>query len=566
MYRLVPSLLGQMGSQYPELDRAQALITETLLLEETRFKSMLERGLKLLDEETRNLTSGNRLSGEVAFKLYDTYGFPLDLTQDALRARNIGVDLDSFNAAMARQRAEARKAWSGSGDAATEKVWFEVRDKVGASDFLGYATETAEGRVAALVVDGAPASEAKQGQKVAVVANQTPFYAESGGQVGDTGMIVLAGGKGEVTVSETQKKLDDMHVHIGTVSKGVVKVGDEAQFIVEGRRRASVRGHHSATHLLHAALRRVLGSHVSQKGSLVAPERLRFDISHNKPLSPEEIRAVEDQVNAEVRANEAVTTRLMDPDSAVKAGAMALFGEKYGDEVRVVAMGSAQDNNINYSVELCGGTHVRRTGDIGLFKIVGESAVAAGVRRIEAVTGAVAEAFVVDEERMLKEAANALRVPPAELPARIAGLVEDRRKLEREIADLRKKLVMGGGGSAAVAPSSKTVAGVAYDGRVLEGVPAKDLKGMADEIKKQLGSGVVALVTVADGKASLVVAVTDDLTAKVSAVELVKAGAAAVGGKGGGGRADMAQAGGPEGDKAGEALAAIEAQLAGAAA
>jgi len=563
MHRLVPSLLEQMGMAYPELERAQALITETLLLEETRFKSMLERGLKLLDEETRTLTSGGRLSGEVAFKLYDTYGFPLDLTQDALRARNISVDLDSFNAAMERQRAEARKAWSGSGDAATEKVWFEVRDKSGASDFLGYATETAEGRIAALVVDGAPVEDAKQGQKVAVVANQTPFYAESGGQVGDTGVILVAGGKGEIAVTETQKKLDDMHVHIGTVTKGVVKVGDEAQFNVEGKRRASVRGHHSATHLLHAALRRVLGGHVSQKGSLVAAERLRFDISHNKPLSPEDIRAVEDQVNAEVRANEAVTTRLMDPDSAVKAGAMALFGEKYGDEVRVVAMGSALDNDINFSVELCGGTHVRRTGDIGLFKIVGESAVAAGVRRIEAVTGAVAEAFVVDEERMLKEAANALRVAPSELPARIAGLVEDRRKLEREIADLRKKLVVGGGGgAAAAAASSKTVAGISYDGRVLDGVPAKDLKGMADEIKKQLGSGVVALVTVAEGKASLVVAVTDDLTGKVSAVELVKAGAAAVGGKGGGGRPDMAQAGGPEGGKAAEALTAIETQLA----
>ena len=564
MYRLVPSLLEQMGSHFPELERAQALITETLMLEETRFKSMLERGLKLLDEETRTITSGGRLSGEVAFKLYDTYGFPLDLTQDALRARNISVDLDVFNAAMQRQRAEARKAWSGSGDAADEKVWFEVRDSAGASDFLGYATETAEGRVAALIVDGALVHEAKQGQKVALVANQTPFYAESGGQVGDTGTIVVAGGKGEVTVTETQKKLDALHVHIGTVTKGAVKVGDEAQFNVEGKRRSAVRGHHSATHLLHSALRRVLGGHVSQKGSLVAPTRLRFDISHNKPLSPEEVRAVEDQVNAEVRANEAVTTRLMDPDSAVKAGAMALFGEKYGDEVRVVAMGTTADGGPNFSVELCGGTHVRRTGDIGLFKIVGDSAVAAGVRRIEAVTGAAAEAYVVDEERMLREAALAMKVSPAELPGRIAGLVEERRKLEREIADLRKKLVTGGGGGAAAPQQSKTVAGIAYSGRVLDGVPAKDLKGMADEIKKQLGSGVVALVTVAEGKASLVVAVSDDLTAKVSAVDLVKAGAAAVGGKGGGGRPDMAQAGGPEGDKASEALAAIEAQMASA--
>jgi alanyl-tRNA synthetase len=567
MHRLVPSLLEQMGTAYPELERAQALITETLLLEETRFKSMLERGLKLLDDETRNLTSGGLLNGEVAFKLYDTYGFPLDLTQDALRARDISVDLDSFNAAMERQRAEARKAWSGSGDAATEKVWFEIRDKVGASDFLGYATESAEGRITALIVDGAPVEQATQGQKVAVIANQTPFYAESGGQVGDTGVIVIGGGKTEVTVTETQKKLDDMHVHVGTVTKGVVNVGDEAQFNVDGERRAAVRGHHSATHLLHAALRRVLGGHVSQKGSMVAPERLRFDISHNKPLSPEEVRAVEDHVNAEVRANEAVTTSLMDPESAVKAGAMALFGEKYGEEVRVVSMGRLGDGSINFSVELCGGTHARRTGDIGLFKIVGESAVAAGVRRIEAVTGAAAEAWVAEEERMLKEAAGALRVPPAELPARIASLVDERRKLEREIADLRKKLVMGGGGSAsASSQASKSVGGVAFAGRVLDGVPAKDLKGMADEIKKQLGSGVVALVTVADGKASLVVAVTDDLTGKVSAVDLVKAGAAAVGGKGGGGRPDMAQAGGPDGDKAADALTAIEGELAAMAA
>jgi len=564
MYRLVPALLSQMGQQYPELERAQALITETLLLEETRFKSMLERGLKLLDEETRSITGGGRLSGEVAFKLYDTYGFPLDLTQDALRARDIGVDLDGFKVAMERQRAEARKAWSGSGDAATEKVWFEVREQVGASDFLGYATETAEGRITALVADGAPVQEAQQGQKIALIANQTPFYAESGGQVGDTGTIVVGGGKAEVEVTETQKKVDDMHVHVGTVVKGSVKVGDEAQFNVAGKRRSAVRGHHSATHLLHAALRRVLGTHVTQKGSLVAPERLRFDISHNKPLSPEEVRTVEDFVNTEVRANEAVTTRLMDPDSAVKAGAMALFGEKYGDEVRVVAMGSVADTGgPNFSVELCGGTHVRRTGDIGLFKIVAESAVAAGVRRIEAVTGAAAEAYVAEEERMLKEAANAMRVPPGELPARIAGLVEERRKLEREIADLRKKLATGGGGaSSSAAPDTKTIAGVAFSGRVLEDVPGKDLKGIADEMKKKLVSGVIALISTAEGKASVVVGVTDDLTSKISAVDLVKAGAAAVGGKGGGGRPDMAQAGGPEGGKAAEALAAIEDQLA----
>jgi len=355
-----------------------------------------------------------------------------------------------------------------------------------------------------------------------------------------------------------------MHVHFGTVTKGTVHVGDEMQFTVDGIRRSSVRGHHSATHLLHAALRRTLGDHVTQKGSLVASDRLRFDISHNKALTPEEIHTIETQVNAEIRSNDAVTTRLMDPDSAVKAGAMALFGEKYGDEVRVVSMGSVQESEANpYSVELCGGTHVRRTGDIGLFKIISESAVASGVRRIEAVTGAAAEAWIADEERMLKEAAGTLRVAPAELPARIASLVEDRRKLEREVADLRKKLVMGGqSGGAKAEQSSKDVGGIAYSGKVLEDVPAKDLKGMADEIKKQLGSGVVALVTAMDGKASLVVAVSDDLKDRVNAVDLVKAGAAAVGGKGGGGRPDMAQAGGPDGGKAPQALAAIEAFIA----
>ncbi len=568
LHRLVPALLAQMGAHYTELERAQALISETLLLEETRFKSMLDRGLKLLDDETKSMTSGGQLPGEVAFKLYDTYGFPLDLTQDALRSRDIGVDTGGFDKAMERQRAEARKAWQGSGDAATEKVWFELRDQLGASDFLGYATEVAEGRVTALVVDGAPVQHAKQGQSIALIANQTPYYGESGGQVGDTGtitgLIVGSGGPLEITITDTQKKLDALHVHLGTVTKGTVKVGDEVLFKVDGARRSSVRGHHSATHLLHAALRQVLGDHVSQKGSLVAADRLRFDISHNKPLAPDEVRAIEDRVNAEIRANEAVTTRLMDPDSAVKAGAMALFGEKYGDEVRVVSMGTVTDADPNpYSVELCGGTHVRRTGDIGLFKIIGESAVAAGVRRIEAVTGAAAEAWVADEEHMLKEAAGALRVSPSDLPGRITALVEERRKLEREISDLRKKLVMsGGGGGAGVAEQVKDIGGTAFSGRLLADVPAKDLKGMADAMKKQLGSGVVALVAVAEGKVSLVVAVTDDLIGKLNAVDLVKVGAAAVGGKGGGGRPDMAQAGGPDGAHAAKALAAIEAQIA----
>ena len=562
LYKLVPALIAQMGGQYPELERAQALITETLSLEETRFKSMLDRGLKLLDEETKGLSNGGKLSGDVAFKLYDTYGFPLDLTQDALRARDIGVDLDAFTAAMEKQRAEARKAWSGSGDAATEKLWFELRDKVGATDFLGYATETAEGRITALVVDGASVSEATAGQDVKVLANQSPFYGESGGQIGDTGLIEVMGGKARIEITETHKKLDALHVHHGKVVSGSVKVGDEARFLVDGPHRSAVRGHHSATHLLHSALRRTLGTHVTQKGSLVSGERLRFDVSHPKPLSADEIRTVENLVNAEVRNNEVVTTRLMDPESAQKAGAMALFGEKYGEEVRVVSMGSLSDST-NFSVELCGGTHVRRTGDIGLFKIVGESAVAAGVRRIEAVTGAAAEAWVAEEDRILKEAANVLRIAPAELPARIAGLVEERRKLEREIADLRKKLATGGGGAAnGAAADKKNIGSIAFMGRVLADVPGKDLKSIADEMKKQVGSGVIALVSTMDGKANVVVAVTDDLTAKISAVDLVRAGAAAVGGKGGGGRPDMAQAGGPDAVNAANALQAIEQDIA----
>ena len=562
LYKLVPALIAQMGGQYPELERAQALITETLSLEETRFKSMLDRGLKLLDEETKGLSNGGKLSGDVAFKLYDTYGFPLDLTQDALRARDIGVDLDAFTAAMEKQRAEARKAWSGSGDAATEKLWFELRDKVGATDFLGYATEAAEGRITALVVDGASVSEATAGQEVKVLANQSPFYGESGGQIGDTGLIEVMGGKARIEITETHKKLDALHVHHGKVVSGSVKVGDEARFLVDGPHRSAVRGHHSATHLLHSALRRTLGTHVTQKGSLVSGERLRFDVSHPKPLSADEIRTVENLVNAEVRNNEVVTTRLMDPESAQKAGAMALFGEKYGEEVRVVSMGSLSDS-ANFSVELCGGTHVRRTGDIGLFKIVGESAVAAGVRRIEAVTGAAAEAWVAEEDRILKEAANVLRIAPAELPARIAGLVEERRKLEREIADLRKKLATGGGGAAnGAAADKKTIGSIAFMGRVLADVPGKDLKSIADEMKKQVGSGVIALVSTMDGKANVVVAVTDDLTAKISAVDHVRAGAAAVGGKGGGGRPDMAQAGGPDAVNAANALQAIEQDIA----
>jgi alanyl-tRNA synthetase len=562
LYKLVPALNREMSDQFPELDRANALITETLKLEENRFKQMLDRGLRLLSDETSAMGTGDQLAGQVAFKLYDTYGFPLDLTQDALRERGMTVDTEGFTEAMAKQKEEARKSWAGSGEQATEAVWFDIKDKVGASEFLGYTGTEAEGQVVALVVDGAPVDSAAPGTEVALIANQTPFYGESGGQMGDAGVIVTEGGA-RIVVRDTQKKLGALHVHLGVVEDKAVTVGEAAHFSADTARRDALRGHHSATHLLHEALRRRLGDHVTQKGSLVAPERLRFDISHPKPLTAEELRIVEDDVNAEIRANGPVVTKLMEPEAAIEAGAMALFGEKYGDEVRVVSMGDTIDGAPRpFSVELCGGTHVGRTGDIGFFKIVAEGAVASGVRRIEAVTGKAALDYVETQDKLVAETAGLLKVAPADLPTRVQALLDDRRKLERELADLRKKLATGGAGAAA--PEVKEIGGVKFVGRVLEDVPAKDLKGMADEMKKQIESGVVALISVAEGKASLVVGATDDLKGKVDAVALVRAGSVAVGGKGGGGRPDMAQAGGPDGDKADEAMAAIEAALAGA--
>jgi alanyl-tRNA synthetase len=566
LWRLVPALARQMGEAYPELLRAQALIVETLKLEENRFKQMLDRGLKLLEEETGRLGSGGTLSGDVAFKLYDTYGFPLDLTQDILRGQGGSVDTAAFDAAMARQKAAARAAWAGSGDAATETVWFDIREKAGATEFLGYAEDAAEGQVLALVVDGKPAHSAKAGDKVALVANQTPFYAESGGQMGDAGTIITANGA-EIRISDTQKKLGALHVHLGEVVTGEVVTGDTAEFRIDTTRRDALRANHSATHLLHEALRRRLGDHVTQKGSLVAPDRLRFDISHPKALSPEEIRDVEAEVNNRIRLNAEVNTSLMTPEEAVEAGALALFGEKYGEEVRVVSMGGAAPEKGrfgSFSTELCGGTHVRRTGDIGFLKIIGESAVSAGVRRIEAVTGTGALAHIDQQEALLAETAGVLKASPSELPVRVAALLEERRRLERELVELRKKMASGGG--TASESGAKDVGGVKYAARRLDDVPAKELKGMADAVKQQIGSGVVALVAVQDGKASLVVAVTDDLIGRFSAVDFVRVGSEALGGKGGGGRPDMAQAGGPDGDKADSALAAIEQALAAKAA
>ncbi|HTV44560.1 MAG TPA: alanine--tRNA ligase [Stellaceae bacterium] len=555
LWRLVPALVRQMGAAYPELVRAEPLIGETLLLEETGFKQTLERGLRLLAEETARLGPGEAVSGETAFRLYDTYGFPLDLTEDVLRGQGRKVAIEGFEAAMARQRAEARRNWVGSGEAATEAVWFELREELGATEFLGYETEAAEGVVLALLRHGARIDAASAGDEIALIVNQTPFYAESGGQMGDTGVAFSATGA-ELAVHDTIKKAGDLHVHLGRVSRGVLKPGDTVELRVDVARRRRLRANHSVTHLLHQALRRRLGEHVTQKGSLVAPDRLRFDFSHPKPLTPDDLRAIEAEVNERIRANAAVGTRLLTPERAVAEGALALFGEKYGDEVRVVSMGGMLDGDTRpYSVELCGGTHVRRTGDIGLFKIVAETAIASGVRRIEALTGAVAEAHLAEEEGILRQAAAALRTSPAELPLRIGMLVDERRRLERELADARRALASAG---PATRSSEKRIGEIAFDGRVVDNVPGRELKSLADELKRKIGSGIVAVVSRADGKAAIVVGVTPDLATRFNAVELVRRGAEAVGGTGGGGRAEMAQAGGPEPAKAEAALDAVE--------
>ncbi|NKD55448.1 MULTISPECIES: alanine--tRNA ligase [unclassified Haematospirillum] len=555
MYRLVPALLRAMGLAFHELERAHALIVETLRLEETRFRQMLERGLRLLDAEKERLPSGGTLPGGVAFTLYDTYGFPLDLTQDALRGEGYTVDLDGFHTAMDQAREKARKSWAGSGEAATDAVWFELRESVGATEFLGYATDEAEGKILALLVDGKRVDRAEAGQTVSVVVNQSPFYGESGGQVGDRGVIALVEGTGRVSVTDTQKKLGDLIVHTGVVDEGALAVGGAVFLKVDTETRLAIRANHSATHLLHTALRRRLGEHVTQKGSLVDADRLRFDIAHPRAVTAAEIAVVEADVNAAIRANVEVVTRLMDPDSAIKAGAMALFGEKYGDEVRVVSMGDV-------STELCGGTHVNRTGDIGLLRIVSESAVGAGVRRIEAVTGRGALDWISVREGLLSKAAEALKAAPAEVPDRVAALVEERRRLERELEDLRRKAALGGGaGGQGVEPV--TVDGISFVSRLLDDVPGKDLKGIADDLMRQIGSGVVALASSFEGKASLVVAVSPDLASRFNAVDLVRAGSSVVGGKGGGGRPDMAQAGGPDGAASGAALDAIRSSLAG---
>jgi alanyl-tRNA synthetase len=559
MWRLVPALVAEMGSAYPELLRAQPLIEATLQQEETRFRQTLANGLKLLDEATAELPDSGTLSGDVAFKLYDTYGFPLDLTEQALMERGLKVDQAGFDTAMAEQKAKARAAWKGSGAKANEDVWFDLAEEHGATEFTGYSGDEGEGVVLAIVKEGERVERAEVGQTVELLLNQTPFYGESGGQVGDSGKLTtLKGFEGEV--ADTSKPLGKLHVLRTKVAKGELSVGETVHQRVDAERRDKVRANHSATHLLHAALRRQLGTHVTQKGSLVAPDYFRFDFSHPTAMTREQIETVEAEVNAQIRSNQPVTTRLMTPDEAISAGAMALFGEKYGDEVRVLSMGQLDEGD--YSVELCGGTHVRALGDIQLLKIISESAVSSGVRRIEALTGEAARRWLGERDARLREAASTLKSSPDEVPARIASLVEDRKRLERELADARKQLAMGSGASKADGPAPEDVNGHRFLGQVVEGFDPKGMRAAVDEMKKRLGSGIGALVAVNEGRASVAIGVTEDLAGQVSAVELVKAAVATLGGQGGGGRPDMAQGGGPDGSKAKEALEAVKDALA----
>jgi alanyl-tRNA synthetase len=564
MHRLAPTLIAEMGAAYPELVRAKPVIEDQLLQEEERFRRTLGKGLSLLEEELATLAPGAALKGETAFKLYDTFGFPLDLTQDILRGRGLGVDLAGFDAAMERQREKGRESWAGSGEAAGEEVWLGLKDKLGETRFLGYAAETGKAKLSAIVAEGGVAKSLEAGAVGELVFDATPFYAESGGQAGDQGFIRFANGA-EFAVEDVQKRAGALFAHAGRLLKGAVKPGDKAELAIDEKRRAAIRANHSATHLLHAALRRVLGPHVAQKGSLVEADRLRFDFSHGAPVSPAEIERIEDEVNAVVRQNAEAATRLMAPADAIEAGALALFGEKYGEEVRVLTMGRELDGaDRPYSVELCGGTHVARTGDIALFTILSEGGVAAGVRRIEATTGANALAHLKAQVALAKAIAASVKAPLAEAPERVASLAQDKRKLEQELAEAKKRLALAGdGGGAAAAAAVETIAGLKLIARVLEGVPAKDLRGLIDEGKTSLGSGIVAYVGVEDGKAAIAVGVTDDLKAKHSAVDLVRAGVAALGGQGGGGRPDMAQGGGPNAGGAQAALAAVRARIAG---
>ncbi len=557
MYRLVPTLVAEMGAQYGELGRAQSLITETLKLEETRFKETLGRGLRILNDELAGKAAGGTLGGATAFKLYDTFGFPLDLTQDFMRGYGWQVDLEGFKVAMDAQKANARRGWSGSGDSVTETIWLDLAQNLEPTEFLGYTSDSAEAIVTALVDGNAEIEEISNASKGRMIVNQTPFYGESGGQVGDVGTI--SWDKGTARVTDTQKTLLGLFIHHVEIISGTLAKGQEVRLQIDISRRLRLRANHSATHLLHESLRLVLGDHVAQKGSLVSPDRLRFDFSHQKAVSADELDQVQQIVNARIRMNSDVTTRIMTPDAAIELGALALFGEKYGDEVRVVQMGGVADDNSRkaWSVELCGGTHVGRTGDISLLKIISESAVAGGIRRIEAVTHEGALAWIDARDAILTKSADLLKIAPDQLADRVAQLVEDRKKAERDISQLRRKLAAGGGGG----NRSDVVNGINFVGRLLEDTPARELKSMADAIKSSVDNAVICLVATDAGKASIVVAVTADLADQKNAVDLVKIGSAALGGGGGGGRLDMAQAGGPDASKAAEALKAVSAAL-----
>ena len=561
MHRLVSSLVQQMGAAYPELGQGQRLIEETLLNEEVRFKQTLDRGLKLLDDEVSGLADGAALSGAAAFKLYDTFGFPLDLTQDALREQGRAVDTDGFNTAMAAQKAKARAAWSGTGASADASVWFEIADATGPTDFLGYDTLNAEGQIAAIVQNGKPVDAATG--EVSIILNQTPFYGESGGQVGDAGILRTDGAA--VTITDT-KKVEGLFIHIGTVTEGQISLGQGAELRVDPIRRANVQANHSVTHLLNEALRNALGDHIAQRGSLNAPDRLRFDFSHSKPVSAVELGAVQDEVNAMIRQNDTVRTRIMTPDDARAMGAQALFGEKYGDEVRVVSMGQLAgsgkgSDGSTYSLELCGGTHVARLGAIGAFVLLGDSASSAGVRRIEALTGKAALDHMADQSGRLAEVAGLLKAPVAEVAERVKTLMDERKALTNNIAQLRRELAMSGGTKAEVAV--QIVNGVPFQAQVLQGVTGKDLPALIDEMKSQMGSGAVLLIADTGGKAAIATGVTADLIDKVSAVDLLRAAVPALGGKGGGGRADMAQGGGASADGADQAIADAKTYLEG---
>ncbi len=562
MHKLFPTLLSKMGTAYPELKRAEALIVQTLESEEKRFKTTLDRGLKILDEETEKLSAGAQFPGDIAFKLYDTFGFPLDLTQDALRAKEITVDTDGFETCMADQKAKARAAWSGSGDTGTEKLWFEILDEVGPTEFLGYEVDEAEAQIVALIKNGKRVDTLEKGDHGTIITNQTPFYAESGGQVGDRGTITTDNFTANIT--DTKKQLGKLWAHTAEIKKGTISKGTAALLKIDTANRTAIRSNHSATHLLHEALREVLGEHVAQKGSLQDAERTRFDISQPEAITPAQIAKIETIVNNEIRANTQVITRIMPLDDARESGAIALFGEKYDDEVRVVSMGKPPEGaNKPFSVELCGGTHVKRTGDIGLLKIISESALSSGIRRIEALTGANALAYFEEQEARVKNAATLLKTAPAEMVERVRTLNEDKKRLEKEISDLRKKVALSGSNTSNTDGQNETknINGIKFIGKILNDFPAKDLKPMADTLKKQIGSGVITLIATSNGKASIVVGVTDDLTSTLSAVDLVRIGSTALGGKGGGGRPDMAQAGGPDANAANDSVTAIEQAL-----